>query len=201
MDLAKIAIFVAAFALLLVIGRLLARVGEVHASELPPPQPGGGPLASGVNTPLAYVSEKRPAPTLTGAEVGLPSQISPVKRLEDGGFSRPYVSNYYFEKTDLVQGPADPACFCDDLYLLLQDPESQQRWYNKYTVATPAGLRQLMDQQKFESVYLDSDVVIVSRWDLSMILHTVIDELEDTYSKKHLPGEILAEPNKTHEGA
>jgi hypothetical protein len=200
-DLAKIAIFVAAFVLLLLIGRLLARVGEVHASELPPPQPGVDPVVAGANAPLSYVSEKRPAQSLTGAEVGLPSQITPVKRLDDGGFNRPYVSNYYFQKTDLVQGPADPACFCDDLYLLLQDPESQQRWYNKYTVATPAGLRQLMDQQKFESVYLDSDVVIVSRWDLGVILHTVIDELEQTYGKHKEEGEILTEPRQTREQA
>ena len=194
MDPVKIAIFVGAFLLLLAIGRMLSRAGEVHASQLPSPQPGAGPDA-----PTDYGSGERTAPSLTGAEVGLPSQIPPVKRWDDGSFNRPYVSNYYFAKTDLVRGPADPGSFCDDLYLLLEDPESQQRWYNKYTVATPAGLRRLMDQQKFESVYLDGDVVIVSRWDLQVILHTVIDELVNTYGKHKTEGEILTKPDQTRE--
>jgi len=191
----KIAIFLAVFGLLLLIGRLLARASEVHASQLPPPQPGADPIGQG----SAGLSDGRRGPALTGAEVGLPGNIPAVKRLEDGGFNRPYLSNYYFAKTDLVRGPADSTSFCDELFLLLEDPETQQRWYNKYTVATPAGLRQLMDQQKFESVYLEADVVIVSRWDLELIMRTVIDELVETYSNHNAQGEVLTEPGAVRE--
>ena len=166
----KILIFVGAFLLLLLVGRLLSASSEVHAQELPHD---GAPLL-----PVQAV-EDLPSPqseVLTGAEVGFPFTLPPVTEDDKGRFNRPYYTNYYFSKTDLVRGPADPRSFVDDLFLVAQDPGSEQVWETKYVVATPSGLQQLMSQEQYASLYLDDTVVIVSEWNLPIILRTVVDE-------------------------
>jgi hypothetical protein len=166
----KILIFVGAFLLLLLVGRLLSAASEVHAQELPHD---GAPLL-----PVQAV-EDSPSPqsdVLTGAEVGFPFTLPPVTEDDKGRFNRPYYTNYYFGKTDLVRGPADPRSFVDDLFLVAQDPGSEQVWETKYVVATPSGLQQMMSQEQYASLYLDDTVVIVSEWNLPVILRTVVDE-------------------------
>jgi hypothetical protein len=41
-----------------------------------------------------------------------------------------------------------------------------------------------MDEEKFASLYLDGGAIIVPRWDLANILHTVVDEIMKSYSHK-----------------
>jgi len=167
----KILIFVGAFVLLLLIGRILSAASEVHAQELPHD---GAPLI-----PVQAVEEAVPTPAgegLTGAEVGFPFSLPPVTQDNKGKFNRPYYTNYYFAKTDLVRGPTDPRSFYDELFLVAQDPGSEHMWETKYIVATPSGLQQLMSKEQFVSVYLDDPVIVVSEWNLAVILRTVVDE-------------------------
>jgi hypothetical protein len=169
LDPVKILIFVGAFLLLLLLGRMLSAASEVHAHELP--HDGAGLL------PVQAVDEPQArGEGLTGAEIGFPFSLPPVEQDEKGAFNRPYYNNYYFAKTDLLRGPADPRSFCDELFLVLQDPGSEQTWETKYTVATPSGLQQLMNQEQYVSLYLDAPVIVVSEWNLSTILRTVVDE-------------------------
>jgi hypothetical protein len=166
----KILIFVGAFLLLLLVGRLLSAASEVHAQELPHD-----------DAPLLPVQAVKDSPSpqsdvLTGAEVGFPFTLPPVTEDDKGRFNRPYYTNYYLGKTDLVRGPADPRSFVDDLFLVAQDPGSEQVWETKYVVATPSGLQQMMSQEQYASLYLDDTVVIVSEWNLAVILRTVVDE-------------------------
>ena len=179
MDPVKIVIFLAVFGLLLVIGRMLAASSEVHASQLPRPelQPGSAPA---IDDPENDERAKQP---VIGAEIDFPIQLPPVTRLGDGQYNRPFVRNYYFSKTDLLRGPADPTSFCDEFFIDLQDPESEHVWTYDYTVATPAGLLQVMNSEKFDSLYLAGNVVVVSRWDLRMVLHTVMDEIMKGYGQ------------------
>jgi len=171
LDPIKILIFCAVFALLIFLGRLLSASAEVHAHELPHDG------ASTTSTPAILADEhQEPGEVLTGAEVGLPFTLPPVRQDEKGRFNRPYYSNYYFAKTDLVRGPADPDSFCDELFLVAQDPGSDHTWEAKYVVVTPAGLQKLMSDEQFASVYFDDPVVIVAHWDLALILRTVIEE-------------------------
>lgn len=172
MDLIKILVFVVAFVLLLVVGRLLSASSEVHAHQLPY-DGGGTPLPV---VPVEQEAEPASREVLTGAEVGFPFSLPPVTQDDKGRFNRPYYTNYYFGKTDLVRGPADPRAFHDELYLVAQDPASSHSWQRKFIVATPAGLQQLMSQEQFVSVYLEDDVVLVSEWNLSVILQTVVEE-------------------------
>jgi hypothetical protein len=172
LDLIKILIFVVAFLLLLVIARLLSASSEVHAHELP--YDGGGPAL-----PVTALDNDSLAATddvLTGADIGLPFRLPPVKQDDKGRFNRPYYSNYYFAKIDLVRGPADPRSFYDEFFLVAQDPASNHTWERKFIVATPSGLQEVMKQEQFASMYLEDDVVLVSEWDLAVILRTVIEE-------------------------
>jgi len=185
-DPVKIAVFLAAFGLLLVIGRALSRASETHVA-LSLPRRSGTETPSGEPSPT---SDRDPDPSaLIGAEFGMPIPLPPVQRMATGGFNRPIFTNYYFAKTDLVSGPADPACFCDEFFLQMQDPESQHRWTTEFTIATPAGLRQVLDEGKFGSVYFETPVVIVSQWDLPLILHTVTEEATKIYRYNNGGGE------------
>jgi hypothetical protein len=179
LDPVKIVIFLAVFGLLLVIGRMLAASSEVHASQLPRPQtqPGNVPATDDAG------NDERANPSAIGAEIDFPIQLPPVAKLGDGHYNRPLVRNYYFAKTDLLRGPADPTSFCDEFFIDLQDPESEHLWTYDYTVATPAGLQQVMNSEKFDSLYLAGNVVVVARWDLRMILHTVMDEIMKAYGQ------------------
>lgn len=173
MDPIKIVIFIAAFGLLLLVGRMLASAGEVHAAALPRPStPRDEPdVVPGEN--------KRPA--LIGAEIEFPIKLPPVKRMPDGTYNRPVFLNYYFAKTDLVNGPADPTSFFDEFTLEGEDPATGHKQIFEYTVATPAGLRQVMDQEKFASLYIESKTVIVARWELALILETISEEIMKSY--------------------
>ena len=176
MDPIKIAIFIAAFALLLLVGRMLASAGEVHASSLPPPSlPPDEPSGAG---------EESRRPALTGAEIDFPIKLPPVRRMRDGTYNRPVFLNYYFGKTDLVKGPPDPTSFFDEFTLEAEDPVTGQKQVFEYTVATPAGIRQVMDQEKFESLYVEAETVIVGRWNLPLILETISEEIMKRYGHK-----------------
>jgi hypothetical protein len=194
LDPVKIVIFLAFFGLLLVVGRMLAASSEVQASQLPRPeqQPGSAVATND------YRSQDSRQPGVTGAEIEFPIALPPIQRTADGLYNRPIVRNYYFGKTDLVRGPADPASFCDEFYLELQDPESEHVWTDDYTVATPSGLQQVMNSERFDSLYLAGNVVLVARWDLRMILHTIMDEIIKSYGQEEHPaGNQLTAPESS----
>ena len=178
MDPLKIIIFIAAFGALLLIGRILSASSEVHAADTPRrlPEP-----ASGV-TPIPQGDLDERGPAVIGAEIEFPIKVPPVEERPDGSYNRPNILNYYFAKTDLLHGPADSDGLFDTLFVQAQDPATRYRLEYRYTVATPTGLRRLLEQEKLASLYLDSDpVIIVQRWDLALILRTVMDEIMKSY--------------------
>jgi hypothetical protein len=188
LDPVKVILFLAVFAALLVLGRILSSSSEVHASRLPAPKPADGSVDTGADDDAAMPDPHQRRP-LTGAEFGFPFKLPPVTRLNDGTYNRPNFVDYHFSKTDLVRGPADPECFFDELCLKAQDPINGHNWELYYTVATPSGLRKVMDDEKFASLYLDGGAIIVPRWDLSNIMHTVVDEIMKDYSHKRHQGQ------------
>jgi hypothetical protein len=184
----KVVIFIVAFLLLLVLGRLLSSRAEVHASELPVPDPEShNPHSSVYVMPAAvgtrvaenlsdHDNRSQSKLALTGAEIPFPFAAPPVKRDDKGRFNRPYYINYYFRQIDLVDGPPDRTSFCDHLTVVYQYPESSDVWEIEYLVATPSGLRDFMNRSDFDSLYLDHYTVIVREWNLATILRTLMDE-------------------------
>jgi hypothetical protein len=187
MDPLKIILFAAAFLALLFLGRLLSRTSEVHAASLPRPEPKSANTGPFVVAPADMPTAQ--APALIGAEIAFPIQLPPVKRREDGTYNRPEILNYYFRKTDLVRGPADPDSLFDELTIETLDPGNNLVLNYGYTVATGAGLRRAMEEDKLASLYLDAlPVIIVPSWDLALILETAVEEIMKSYGAQQNDG-------------
>jgi hypothetical protein len=171
----KIILFIAVFAVLLWIGRVLSASSDVHAASLPVPAPQPGKDS-------ANGSDDKKMP-LTGAEIDFPIQIPPVQRQTDGHYNRPNILNYYFGKTDLVRGPADPSSFFDEFFVQAQDPDTRFEWTYDYTIATPSGMQKVLNEERFDSLFFEGRVVVVERWDMRVIMQTVMEEIIKSYGR------------------
>jgi hypothetical protein len=188
LDPIKIVIFVAAFLLLLLLGRKLSSFSE---STMIKPPPG-----SGVDEPAAVAAPRTMTrePAAVGADLPFPIHVPEIERDSDGRYNRPEFLNYYFEETDLVQGPENPAAFYDDFYLLVRDIENSHTVLYKYFVATPAGLQKAMDDEHLPALYLEDQALIVPRWDVSLILDTAVKDVMKSYAERKHPDDAHALP-------
>jgi hypothetical protein len=175
MDPVKVVIFVVAFLLLLLLGRKLSSGTESTSIE---PYPGQLPTEA-----LGY-EEHGPVkkPAVIGADLPFPIHIPEIVQDQDGRFNRPEFLNYYFEKTDLLSGPADPSAFYDHFYLEIRDIESNRPGLYKYFVATPLGLQKALAREKLPALYLQEHSLIVARWDVPLILEAVVDQVIEIYA-------------------
>lgn len=181
MDPVKIVIFVAAFLLLLLLGRKLSSFSEstIATPITPLPEP-----VSDEPVVIAAPRSTGKEPAVVGADFPFPIHIPEIKRDVDGRYNRPEFLNYYFEKTDLVRGPENPTSFYDDFYLLVRDIENSHTALYKYFVATPAGLQKAMDDEHLPALYLEEQALIVSRWDVPLILDTVVKDIMKSYAER-----------------
>jgi hypothetical protein len=190
MDPVKVIIFLAAFLLLLVLGRKLSAMGESSISPVAPlPE-----LAVAEPAAIAAPRSKRKEAAVVGAELPFPIHVPEIKRDVDGRYNRPEFLNYYFEETDLVRGPENPASFYDYFYLRVRDIENSHTALYKYFVATPAGLQKAMDNERLPALYLEDQALIVSRWDVPLILDTVVKDIMKSYAEKKDDKEMHALP-------
>lgn len=190
MDPVKVVIFVVAFLLLLLLGRKLSSSSE---STMITPPPGSGVDERAI---VAAPRTTGKEPAVIGADLPFPIHIPEIKRDADGRYNRPEFLNYYFEETDLVRGPENPAAFYDDFYLQVRDIENDHTALYKYFVATPAGLQKAMDDEQLPALYLEEQALIVPRWDVPLILDTAVKDIMKSYAEeKHsednpaLPGD------------
>jgi hypothetical protein len=172
MDPVKVIIFVAAFLLLLILGRKLSSSSD----SVPIP----GPLRT---DPPEMEGDGKQAnqPAVIGAELPFPIYLPELTRDPDGRYNRPEFHNYYFEKTDLLSGPADPVSFYDHFYLEARDVENDHRVLYKYFVATPLGLQKALTTNHIPALHLKEHAFIVTRWDLPLILETVVKHIIESY--------------------
>jgi len=195
MDPVKVIIFVAAFVLLLMLGRKLSGSGEAHV--IPPPFEGS--LPQPVQSTTQAVSEDEdsdPDPSrLVGADLPFPVKLPEIECSPDGRYNRPEFLNYYFEEIDLKNGPVDQACFCDDLYVITRDIESNYEGHYRYLVATPAGLQNAMVSERLPALYIEGQTIIVPRWDLPLILNTMVKQIMKEYAEPN-DKEANALPNE-----
>lgn len=185
MDPIKIIIFVGAFLLLLILGRKLSGsgLGSDPSGMSPqgyPPEPVPSTVASPVDSNEEASGRK---PVLVGADLPFPISLPEIEQDADGKYNRPEFLNYYFAKTDIKTGPANPETFYDEFFLQVRDVENHHAFTYRYTVATPAGLQQQMNSERLPSLYLGSQVVIVPRWDVRLILETVVEQILEGYTE------------------
>ena len=191
MDPIKVVIFVVAFLLLLLLGRKLSAFSESSIATPVTPLP---ELVADEPVVIAAPRSTRKEPALIGAELPSPIHVPEIKRDADGRYNRPEFLNYYFEETDLVRGPENPDSFYDDFYLLVRDIENSHTALYKYFVATPAGLQKAMDDQHLRALYLEEQSLIVSRWDVPLILDTVVKDIMKSYAERKDDQDIHALP-------
>src|SRR5438270_5249343 len=104
MDPLKIVIFVAAFLLLLLLGKKLSGAGEIH--PYPPPEPVQPPSPAQLSVAAPQVLEEESGsaarlPAATGADLPFPVALPELAIDEDGRYNRPEFVNYFFSKIDL----------------------------------------------------------------------------------------------------
>ncbi|HLJ29711.1 MAG TPA: hypothetical protein VKY85_23590 [Candidatus Angelobacter sp.] len=169
---AKLAIFLIFLIAFIVITRRMFSSGKPsYSSEYPPP--------SFPDARDGYGTSKQPA--AIGSELPFPVSLPPVQQLPNGRYNRPNVLNYYFSNLDLKAGPGNPRSFCDQLFVEFEAPETGAVWTSEYTVATPFGLQDLLDQSG-QNLGFEGTIVIVPRWDMAQILGTVLDDVMEKYA-------------------
>ena len=131
---------------------------------------------------------------MVGADLPFPIHVPEIKCDADGRYNRPEFLNYYFEETDLVRGPENPAAFYDDFYLLVRDIENSHTALYKYFVATPTGLQKAMDDEHLPALYLEDQALIVPRWDVPLILDTAVKDIMKSYAERKHPEDAHALP-------
>lgn len=172
MEPAKVIIFVGFFALFLVLSRKIFSSGKTYdPSDLPPPYPGAPEDDAHKNQPV-----------LIGADLPFPISLPPLQVSGNGRYNRPNVRNYYFKKLDLIRGPEDPRSFCDEFFIEFESPETGAIWTNEYLVATPTGLKELMDSEHQDGLFLDGTTIIVPRWDVTALLKIILADVMERYA-------------------
>lgn len=176
MDPVKVVIFVVAFLLLLLLGRKLSATEEI------PPTPPLEPLPLQPSPEDLKKENQALVPTpVVGADLPFPVPLPELEMDDDGKFNRPEFLNYHFATIDLLHGPSNPKSFVDEFFVETRNPEDQHIGTYKYLVATPAGLQRAMDEERLPVMYLENQVVIVTQWDLTLILNTAVQEIIKTY--------------------
>lgn len=171
MDSVKIAIFLLFFVAFLIVTRRIFSQGKPANYLENPPQPSPDPWDD-------YQDFKQPA--TIGSELPFPIRVPPIERLPNGRYNRPKILNYYFSNLDLRTGPENPRSFCDQLFVDFEAPETGAKWTSEYTVATPFGLQDLLDQTG-QNLAFDGTIIVVSRWDMAQILRTILDDMMERY--------------------
>lgn len=86
------------------------------------------------------------------------------------------IRKLYFDKTDVVPGPADPEIFADDLHLELYDPDSNHAWWQSYFVATPQGLARVLKEKSWRYLHAP-DILVFPRYNLEEIRRAVVSRI------------------------
>lgn len=98
------------------------------------------------------------------------------------------VTQFNFAHFDAVAGPPDPESFADELIVELYDSVSDFRWTSTYVVATPTGIRKMMDEERW-SFFHATELFIVRRYDLQMIREAVLGRIKEIHNEAPLDPE------------
>lgn len=90
------------------------------------------------------------------------------------------VTQFNFTHFDAVPGPPDPESFADELIVELYDSVSDFRWTSTYVVATPSGIRKMMDEERW-SFFHATELFIVRRYDMQIIREAVLGRIKEIH--------------------
>ena len=92
----------------------------------------------------------------------------------------------FFDGFDAASGPTDPLSFVDDVTVEVYFKHSGSLFEYTYTVATPAGLEELMRDKQWD-ILQSPEIFIVKRYDLKLIRQTIVEHIVDAAEMRHSP--------------
>ena len=144
---------------LLALGRWSSRLGVTRASNLPP-----------ADVPTPDADELRE----TAPKVWPPSAEEVAASLPyDPSLGKIRIKKFFFQKSDVTPGPADPEIFADELLIELYDPDSDHSWWRSYFIATPKGLENVLREKNWRYLHA-SDILVLPRYDLEEIRRAAV---------------------------
>jgi hypothetical protein len=115
---------------------------------------------------------------------GTPNPDAPVHPEMD--FGAVVLRKLYFSSFDAITGPADPSSFVDEVTVEVYFKQTGSLFENTYTVATPAGLGQLLRDKQWDSLY-SPQIFIVNRYELKSIREAIVECLLDDFEAQEPP--------------
>jgi hypothetical protein len=105
------------------------------------------------------------------------------------------IDNYGFTEIDLSKGPPDPEDFLDELMVHFYGEGSGHGWNDSFTVCTPRGIARYMREKGYDSL-LATGYIIVERYDIDLILETILEPADDEEAStgEPLPDTAPSEP-------
>ena len=163
LDVLKLLLLVLMGAGLVALGRWSSQLGGRQFEDAPPNEP--TPDVDGLI--LDDRQPKRWPPSAEEVAASLPY---------DPSLGKLRIRKLYFDKTDVVPGPADPEIFADDLHLELYDPDSNHAWWQSYFVATPEGLARVLKEKSWRYLHAP-DILVFPRYNLEEIRRAVVSRI------------------------
>jgi hypothetical protein len=144
---------------------------------------GGGEAISTTEQFTQAASEVQPVsktPEPIGAieepEPDQPDYVLPAEELSTKRGMNIQIRDWNFAKFDLATGPPDPNSFADELHMDLYDPTTGRRWMQTYFVASPAGLDQMLLDNKWSSMFTPQ-ILILKRYSLDELRAALLEEI------------------------
>ena len=164
---AKLLVMLAALIALFLVGRWISARAESSAHD-----------------PTLIQHEAPPAQAVILPRDAVPDPNAPVHPEMD--FGSVVLKKLYFDTFDAVSGPTDPLRFADDMTIEVYFKQTGSVFENTYTVATPAGLDQLLRDKNWDILY-SPEIFIVNRYDLKLIRETILERIVDDSELRQSP--------------
>jgi hypothetical protein len=162
------------FAALYVLSRWVSRLNESRP-RVEPPRQLEFPAAPGMTSPGPNVVSIDRRPQFHSSRVIDEDELLPVR-----------IVQMYFAKFDYEPGPPDPKCFADELFVRLYNADHDYEWTGSYFVATPQGLDEMLQTEKWDYAYADG-AIFVRKYDAKVIRQAVVEQLVSTVQKPNSP--------------
>lgn len=106
------------------------------------------------------------------------------------------ILDYGFKEMDLRSGPKDPSDFFDEFIVSFYDRSTGHRWKREFEVGTPSGIEHYMRDQGWRSLRVDGGLIVVDKFDIKLLLDTILDPGDVDTPDQQLEREVAAKVNE-----
>ena len=144
-----------------------------------------------LNIPTPDASEALPSHSAAVPELGPGPEDIAASFPFDASLGKIRITKFFFLKVDAIPGPENSRAFADELTVELYDPDSGDKWWQSYFVATPEGLANLLRERSWKFLY-SPNVLVFPEYDLEEIRRAVVSRIKadhDFFTVKQDSGE------------